>query len=425
MESHVRSAFRSLVCSSLALVFLALCPVSCGREPESQASNNPSSPSTQPDAAPATQPAAAAATGQPSGAQPAAAPSTAIHFKRYSITDTQGFQGMEVLHGVMPVDWNVTGGVTWRMDLGPPQHIRLHWGDAQDICAFDLYPFIGFAWGNQNNPNARRFQPGQVSLGSIIEPPPDDQFDAIDKVIVQNFRPDLKDAQVIKKDKNPEAAKAIYQQLSTDPANYALYVAVGREVFEYQLKGQTVQESVSGVLTITTSLRYGFKMWSLSQATSERAPKGAFDQLTPINSIMFQSLQMNPAWVQNVANLIQQRQGHTAALQQQQREQQQTQFNAIESRIASQTAANDAEHQAYWAHSADLNRQSENEADVQREVSPWKDSDGNTYKLPNEYGHAWSGANGEIIMNNDAGYNPNSDPNAGSTSWTEMQPTQN
>ena len=140
---------------------------------------------------------------------------------------------------------------------------------------------------------------------------------------------------------------------------------------------------------------------------------------------MVQSLELNPAWCQQLANLIQQRQARTFAAQKQQQANQQQQFNAIESRIHSQTAANDAQHESYWQHSADLNRQSENEADVQREVSPWKDGDGTTYKLPTQYGHAWSGADGEIIMNNDPSYNPNSDSSLNPTNWTPMEQTQN
>jgi hypothetical protein len=43
-----------------------------------------------------------------------------MRFKRYVITDDQGFQGTEVFHGVIPVDWTVKGGVLWKMALGPP-----------------------------------------------------------------------------------------------------------------------------------------------------------------------------------------------------------------------------------------------------------------------------------------------------------------
>jgi hypothetical protein len=359
------------------------------------------------------------AAGGQAGAAPSTQPAT-MHFKKYVITDDQGFKGVEVFHGVMPVDWTVKGGVTWNMNLGPPDLIRIHWGDAQDVCAFDVYPFVNFSWSKLAGPGGR-FQPGQItSTGSIVMQPPTDQFDAFDKVIIQMFRPDLKDAKVVNKEKLPNIAKAIYAKVNTDPG-YVVGVAVGRETLEYDLHGQTVQEIISGIVVEYTSKQYGFNSWSISQASSERAPKATFDQLKPINDIMVQSLQMNPAWNQQLAALLQQRQQRTLANQRQAAANQQAQFNAIESRIGSQTAANDAEHDSYWQHSADLARQSDAEADVQREVSPWKTSDGTTYKLPTQYGNAWSGANGEIIMNNDPGYNPNSDPNLTPTNWTPMQ----
>ena len=193
-----------------------------------------------------------------------------MRFKRYVITDDQGFKGMEVLRGVMPVDWTVQGGVIWKMELGPPDLMRIHWSDAQNVCAFDVYPFINFTWSDPRK-WAGRFQPGQITgSGMIIKEPPTDQFDAFDKVIVQMFRPELKDAKVVSKEKMPKVAKAIYDQINNDP-NYVFGVAVGRETFEYELHGQTIQEVVSGIVEETTSKQYGFNIWSISQATSEIA----------------------------------------------------------------------------------------------------------------------------------------------------------
>jgi hypothetical protein len=397
MRHSSQIVFRAAFYSWMAVSFLALTPTA-----RAQQSAPPADPVIN---APATQP-------------------STMRFKRYVITDDQGFKGVEVLRGVMPVDWTVQGGVIWKMALGPPDLIRIHWSDAQDVCAFDVYPFINFTWSDPRK-WAGRYQVGQITpSGMIIKEPLADQFDAFDKVIVEMFRPDLKDAKVVSKEKMPKVAKAIYDQINNDP-NYVFGVAVGRETFEYESHGQTIQEIVSGIVEETTSKQYGFNIWSISQATSERAPKATFDQLAPINAVMVQSLELNPAWTQQLANLIQQRQARTMAAQRQQAVNQQQQFNAIESRIHSQTAANDAQHESYWQHSADLNRQSENEADVQREVSPWKDGDGTTYKLPTQYGHAWSGADGEIIMNNDPSYNPNSDSSLNPTNWTPMEQSQN
>src|ERR1017187_9732659 len=352
---------------------------------------------------------AASGAASPLANRDASTPPVTMRLKPYVITDDQGFKGMEVLHGVMPVDWTLKGGVTWKMALGIPNQIRIHWGDAQDLCSFDRYPAILFSWSNDVG-RGGRIQPGQVLNGNIIKQPPTDQFDAFDKVIFQMMRPDLAKAKVVDKEKLPDAAKAIYAQVNTDP-NWPVVVAVGRETLEYELHGQTVQEIISGVLEIGGDQRLGgFKIWSVSQATSKRAPKGAFDQLKPINAVMTQSLQMNPAWNQKVAALINQHRQKALANQAQASADQQARFNAIESRIASTSAANDAQHAAYWQHSADLNRQSQNRADVMREVSSWKDSNGTSYILPTQYGHAWSGADGTILMNNDPNYNPNSDP---------------
>ena len=85
-------------------------------------------------------------------------------------------------------------------------------------------------------------------------------------------------------------------------------VAVGRETVEYELHGQTVQGTISGVLEIGGGQGpNGYKTWAVSQATSRRAPKGMFDQLKPINAVMTESLQMNSAWNQKVAAFVDQR----------------------------------------------------------------------------------------------------------------------
>lgn len=343
-----------------------------------------------------------------------------MRFKRYAITDDQGFQGMEVFHGIMPIDWTVKGGVTWKMALAEPELIRIHWGDPQDMSAFDVYPVINFCWSDIVGRGGRNL-PGQIFAGNIIKETPTDQFDAIEKVIVGMLRPDLANARVVKKEPLPDAAQAIHDQVNTDP-NWPISIAVGRETFEYDLNGQTMQEIICGVFSVGGGPSVNnYRIWSVTQATSERAPKATFDQLNPINAIMIKSLQINPQWNQKVADLISQRKQQALANQRQAAANQQAQFNAIESRISAQTAANDAQHASYWQHSADLQRQSDARADVMREVSPWKDSNGDTYKLPNNYGHAWSGADGTIIMNNDAGYNPNSDPNLTPTNWTPME----
>ncbi len=364
-------------------------------------------------------------TGQQAIAPAKAQKSAKILYKRYAITDEQGFKDMEIVRGVLPNDWTWKGGVSWRRDLAQPYLLRVHWGGPQDTRAFDVYPYMSFAWSSDAERGV--YQPGQVVLFNIAARPPADVFEAFEKVVIQLYRPDLAQAKIISKERMPEVAKKIYEQVNTDPNNGVL-IAAGKETFEYELHGQTVQEVLSGVLQES---RYKINnpkavtYWSLSCASSQRAPKGQLAQLDSLRAVMVQSLEFNPLWRQKVAEFVEARRQRFFAAQRAQLGRQKAQFDATEARIGAQTSANDAQHQAYWQHSANLAVESENRADVMREVSPWKTSDGSTYKLPTQYGQAWSSANGEILMNNEPGYNPNSDPTLTPTQWTPMEPTHN
>lgn len=340
-----------------------------------------------------------------------------MRLKHYVVTDTQGFQGMPFLSGIMPSDWSVKGGVLWQPGL--KGLVLMHWGDAKDVNGFFVYPSQHFH-DEGHGPGSGQFQPGQVVGAFEIQPFPSDQWDVIDRFIVQRYRPELVNATVVNKVKAPDVAKQAYAQLAqTHPApRYALACWAGTETFQYDVNGQTVQESVSLIVEAVADRRLGGGYWAIQQASSRRAANGDFDQLKPMSAIIFQSIQPNPDWQQKFDQLVQQHQEQQAA-------QQQTTFNNIETRISSETQADDAQHAGYWDHAADLNTQSENEADVQRQVSPWQSSDGTTYKLPTAYSYAWTGADGTITMSNDPQYNPNDDKSIPAQSWTAMQQSKN
>ena len=341
---------------------------------------------------------------------PAIAWPKTMSLKKYSVTDDQGTH-LAVFTGIMPADWSVKGGIIWKMALGNPDLLRVHWGDAHDVCAFDVYPYLTFCWGQRI---AALGIP--TYMGSIVQAPPSDQFDAISKVIVPLFRQDLADAQVINQQKMPNVAKAEFQKISQMYAGapVQLMVYAGSQTFEYQVNGQTVDEVVTLTLDEAYNQRLGSIAWSVSNANSVRYPKGGMDQLKVPQAVIFQSIQANPEFNQKVAQFIQQRQGQVIGRLN-------NQFTATEGRINAQGAANDAEHQGFEQHMANLDAQSDRESDVQRQVSPWKGDDGTEVKLPTSYGYAWQGADGRIIMNNDPQYNPNSDSSLTPTNWTAMQ----
>jgi hypothetical protein len=334
-----------------------------------------------------------------------------MQFKKFVIKDDPKYTGMEVTEGLVPADWTVQGGPMWNMADGRPMQMRIHISDPQDVSAFDVYPNHFFYWSANA---ARRPVPADTRyMGSIIERPPTDQFQAFSQVVIARDRPDLAQARIVKQEKLPEVAKAAFESLGQNP-NYAKEAAAGRITFEYDLKGQTVQEEFYVVFEQAVNQRLGIMQWQVVNVTSSRAPKGQLDQLATVRAVVSHSCQPNLAFYTKVTNFVLARQRATIQALNQQEQQ----------REALQTArseASDAEKQAYEQHMADLDKQEDAEADVQREVSPWKSGDGTTYKLPTQYGHAWQGADGRIIMNNDASYNPNRDPSLTPTQWTPME----
>ncbi len=56
-----------------------------------------------------------------------------------------------------------------------------------------------------------------------------------------------------------------------------------------------------------------------------------------------------------------------------------------------------------------------------RGTENYTDASGSYYELPNTYNTAWKSGNGEIILSNQAGYNPNADQSVSNQNWEEMK----
>lgn len=56
-----------------------------------------------------------------------------------------------------------------------------------------------------------------------------------------------------------------------------------------------------------------------------------------------------------------------------------------------------------------------------RGTENYSDGSGSSYELPSTYNTAWKGSNGEIILTNENGYNPNSDKNVNNQNWEELK----
>jgi hypothetical protein len=343
--------------------------------------------------------------------EPAAA-TAPVRFQRFVINDDPTYTGMEVSRGVMPGGWKLKGGVVWDLRDGFPAQFRIHIGDAEDVAAFDIYPDQHCFWSTNAAQN-RNFPPGSRYMGSVVQAPPADQFQALTKVILPRYRPDLAQARIVDQQKMPKVAEAAFRAMAQNPG-YQYWAMAGRMRFEYELHGQAVQEDMYVVVKLATNLRLHFTNWVVESVTSTRGPKGTLEQLNTLRALMTQAIQPNIAWYNKVTQFILIRQKMTLQKLAAQEERRKI-FMKLKEEISEENK------QAFENHMHDIDVRSNAFADYTREVSPYRTGDGKTVKLPNKYGMAFEGANGEILLSNEPGYNPNSDPNQARTTWTPLQ----
>ena len=75
------------------------------------------------------------------------------------------------------------------------------------------------------------------------------------------------------------------------------------------------------------------------------------------------------------------------------------------------------EKYSYWKTQRSNETSANNFSDYMRGVTPYKSTDGHVMKLPSGYTNAWENANGEVILTNTNGYDPNRELNG---NWREI-----
>jgi hypothetical protein len=347
----------------------------------------------------------------PAVTQPASKPASAI-FVPWVIKDDPTYSGMDISRGVMPKGWTLKGGVIWTLEDAFPAQFRLHWGDAQDLCAMDDYPDVYCYW----DVRMARFPqaPNSRHLGMLIARPPADQFDAIMNYVLPRFRPDLQQARVVEKIKKPEwSKKAVDSTPKLPNLNYGAYSGI--ITFEYQKNGETVKEQIGLVFKQITSRQLGYDQWSLENITSARGPESMREQIKTWRALMIESVKPNMVWIDKRDQFVLARQKMSLEVLKDQAKRAQMFSNMVTKNI------NDESNHQFNQYMSDSDRNSERQSDLTRGVSPWKTTDGGMVKLPTQYGQAWQGSNGEIHMNNDPLFDPNTDPNMNQATWTRIE----
>jgi hypothetical protein len=345
----------------------------------------------------------------PSAARPTVAPSKGkvLVLQRKGLPDDPIMIGGEAFSVLLPIDWEIEGGVTWRMNPTAPACLAVRLSKADRTEAVEVLPTIPFVWAEGGIPF---FPPGSNYLGNIVAPPMDNAADYIKDVIVPRYRRSV-GARIVTSQVLPRMADAIAQGSEESGIQKKFHAA--RVRLEYPENGRLMEEDVYCVLLQTTIPSAQTTFWGADRNYAFKAEKGKLDLdrrlfQAIVTSILptfqwfnryvqlLQILSQNPLNttrpVVELAQYIQRTTSDTDDLRRGLFERQQSALSLLNGRL-NQALGGLAEYQNPF------NRQA--------------------VDLPSGYASSWASPNGEFLLASD----PDFDPNQGSeVTWRRLEP---
>ncbi|MBI1336011.1 MAG: hypothetical protein GC164_03510 [Phycisphaera sp.] len=159
--------------------------------------------------------------------------------------------------------------------------------------------------------------------------------------------------------------------------------------------------------------------WGIPLMISLRGPIGTDYMHDPVLNAITQAVRINPAWQQEMTKYWQE----IARIQQrgaQQRQNDWARHNQKMNQINNDIS--DIITKGYAQRQAMQDAGHERATDAILDQTPYTTPDGQTVKLPSFYDHVYTDGNGTYLLNNDANYQPNTDPTVNSVDWQRIEP---
>jgi hypothetical protein len=345
-------------------------------------------------------PAMCVAADAPNQPAPPSNPSGTMKFTRFSVRDPQ-INNVEACNMLIPEGWQPVGKINWFPNLSVLANADITVTDPHTNAAIQILPRQNFVW--LTNPVVP-MQPGTNYGGNIVLQPMDiPPF--IPALYGPQARPELQHAKMIDKQDLPALAQQVQQAYGGQTQ-----VRSARCRYEYQSGGKPWLEDVYLTMTYTPS-QIG-TLWGVYGAFAFRAPKDQLDTLTPLMFASITSFKLTPDWYGGymyVQQLFTQRGQQAIA----------------DAKALSDTITQNGEEirkqfaDSYKNQSQVEDQTSKNFSQYIRGVDEYTDPIASRpIELPSGYGQAWANGNGEYILSNDPGFNPN----VGSTAnWQAMK----
>jgi hypothetical protein len=323
-----------------------------------------------------------------------------IRYVRVAVQDDPTWIGGDAVSLLLPAGWKVKGAMVWRPETLLRVQPLVAASDPASAAAVGIYPTQTFTWGIRVNT--------PTYMGNEIAPPPRDAAEALSRYVFPRVRPELVGAKVVDRQDLPNLAAAPSEWIARPTGASAV-----RLRFEYDLHGTAVQEDLYARLLAGAQPRTGATVWLIDHVTSVRAAKGQLDAVSPVARTAAASVRVSPQWHNRLMQFVQaQTQIALGAIQQE------GVRAAIRARMSDEIS--EARRQEYEAHSRAQDERNQATAETMRDQQPWTTTEGGKVELPFQYGIAWQGADGQYIATNDAGYDPNTNPD-NRTTYTRLQ----
>jgi|YNPBryantNP2012_1023418.scaffolds.fasta_scaffold15743_1 hypothetical protein len=321
-----------------------------------------------------------------------------IRFKRVSVTDRPDMIGGEAFSFLAPADWQVDGGLVWRLHPTMPAAVAMRVSNPAGLEQLECFPTVAFSWGGYLPVSG--FPQGSTYLGNEVQPPLRDALAYLRERHLPRVRSSVK-ATIVKSEALPKLAEAARMAEPIPPGGPTAVFTAGRLRIEYEINGKPVEEDLYCVLNSMALPGSNMTIEIADKLYGLRAPKGRLDETTKLFETTINSTRINIQWFNRYAQLVQ-------SLTQ-------AQMNQIRaagelSRIISRTSneISDMMHQSYEERQAAQDRINKNWDQYMRGVDEYHDPiAGRPVELPSGYRNAWASGNGEYIVTESADFNPN------------------
>jgi len=320
-----------------------------------------------------------------------------IEFKPIEIVDENGPFGRSVaMRTLVPADWETHGGVKWGTVQGQNacfRSQRLIWGAGSPDQSHGIAFLDPLSWGASN------FGPVQSAcLQQDLS-----TAESVARTYLQMLSPTVQ-SQVTDVQRPPEVDALIKtfertSPLPRTPGSRSWYdgVAVSFSSVSEGVRNDGVMilisrhdEASAQSAMGTSQFRIGQTMMVLAITT----PPGELDAGHPAFGVILNNIQPDPSWSQNMAR-----------------------WNASQRRVpvqpgsgtiastGSEKSVGDMMFESWQRRNGMNNAGHQRSIDGLREVQPWQSSTG-TVRLSQNYNHAWELQNGNVVLTNNANFNP-------------------